>query len=314
MIPHLYRFRSIDAVLGSRHELENQEIYFASPEQLNDPIEGYKDIYWSGDHVVWRNLLKNYLLCLALSIPLCVGPDARLNDDDMRKIVFNTPNDLPAAPIRLVYKAVCDRFFLEPQIDAFLKAVSVRVTPIRRRELASYLQFMHGRALHFIIGELNHHGVPPIAIPDVPLKDLAKMVELSASDIAKAEEMFLLSELAAMQLALIHAYNAKIPPEAKVWEFLVRSFPAAYVRALDELVYPPWHAASFVANPTNAAMWGIYGDAHRGVCLKFKTSADGSGNPALPLYTLIGIRGGPRETENIYNYVPHTFRKVSYSE
>jgi hypothetical protein len=140
------------------------------------------------------------------------------------------------------------------------------------------------------------------------------MVELSSSDIAKAEEMFLLSELAAMQLALIHAYNAKIPPEAKAWEFLVRSFPAAYVRALDELVYPPWHAASFVANPTNAAMWGIYGDAHRGVCLKFKTSADGSGNPALPLYTLIGIRGGPRETETIYNYVPHTFRKVSYSE
>lgn len=60
----LYRFRSAEALLGERKELENQEIYFAAPDQLNDPVEGYKDIFWFGDAIVWKNLLKHYLLCL----------------------------------------------------------------------------------------------------------------------------------------------------------------------------------------------------------------------------------------------------------
>lgn len=60
----LYRFRTADALIGSRQELQNQEIYFSAPEQLNDPVEGFKDIFWTGDAVVWKNFLNHYLLCL----------------------------------------------------------------------------------------------------------------------------------------------------------------------------------------------------------------------------------------------------------
>jgi len=56
MISHLYRFRPVDAVLGEYEELAKQETYFAPPEKLNDPMEGYKDVFWSGDLIVWRNL------------------------------------------------------------------------------------------------------------------------------------------------------------------------------------------------------------------------------------------------------------------
>ena len=66
MLSHLYRFRSIYAVID-RSELSNQEIYFAPSEKLNDPMEGYKDVFWSGDLIVWRNLLRHYLLCLLRS-------------------------------------------------------------------------------------------------------------------------------------------------------------------------------------------------------------------------------------------------------
>jgi hypothetical protein len=58
MPDHLYRFRSIHSILGGFHELENQEIYFCPPQQLNDPLEGFKDIFWKGDEIVWRNLLR----------------------------------------------------------------------------------------------------------------------------------------------------------------------------------------------------------------------------------------------------------------
>lgn len=75
-MPFFYRFRSLDALLGDHQELEKQEIYFSPPEQLNDPMEGYKDLVWRGDKIVWRNLIKHYLLCLtqtvltAISTPL----------------------------------------------------------------------------------------------------------------------------------------------------------------------------------------------------------------------------------------------------
>jgi hypothetical protein len=43
MISHLYRFRPLTRVLGG--ELLNQQIYFAKPENLNDPMEGFRDIF-----------------------------------------------------------------------------------------------------------------------------------------------------------------------------------------------------------------------------------------------------------------------------
>jgi hypothetical protein len=77
MPEHLFRFRTIHALLDSRHELEHQEIYFSPPEQLNDPLEGFKDIFWQGDAIVWTNLLRHYLLCLmqATSITMVAGKD-----------------------------------------------------------------------------------------------------------------------------------------------------------------------------------------------------------------------------------------------
>ena len=56
-----YRFRSTTALLGEKKELENQEIYFASIDELNDPMEGKPDLVFKGDRIVWENLFKHYL-------------------------------------------------------------------------------------------------------------------------------------------------------------------------------------------------------------------------------------------------------------
>ncbi|WP_237522512.1 hypothetical protein, partial [Bacillus cereus] len=60
----MYRFRSIQSLLGQYKELENQEIYFANVESLNDPLEGKREYFWSGDNIVWTNLYKQYINCL----------------------------------------------------------------------------------------------------------------------------------------------------------------------------------------------------------------------------------------------------------
>ena len=51
----LYRFRSITSLFENYQELENQSVYFASPEELNDPMERFRIYFWQGDEIVWRS-------------------------------------------------------------------------------------------------------------------------------------------------------------------------------------------------------------------------------------------------------------------
>src|SRR5205814_6675950 len=66
-------------------DLQNQEIYFASALELNDPLEGYKDLFWKGDEIAWKNLLRHYLLCLMQTIlrTLEHGPDYRVTAETL---------------------------------------------------------------------------------------------------------------------------------------------------------------------------------------------------------------------------------------
>ena len=76
-----YRFRSIDALLGKHRELEEQTIYFAGPDELNDPMEGLRDIVWNGDQIVWTHFLKHYIFCLnRCYLPLNITPKPRKSD------------------------------------------------------------------------------------------------------------------------------------------------------------------------------------------------------------------------------------------
>src|ERR1700730_2478613 len=100
MIPHLYRFRPVDALLGTREELAKQEIYFAPPEKLNDPMEGYKDVFWSGDLIVWRNLLRHYLLCLLQTTYLCYIMGPKFDSADLNTIIFSPPENFASAARR----------------------------------------------------------------------------------------------------------------------------------------------------------------------------------------------------------------------
>ncbi len=60
----VFRYRSIQSLLGEHEELERQTVYFSPPEYLNDPMEGLRQIYWRGDRITWRNLLRHYIICI----------------------------------------------------------------------------------------------------------------------------------------------------------------------------------------------------------------------------------------------------------
>ena len=323
MISHLYRFRPASAVLDKYEELAKQEIYFSPPEELNDPMEGYKDVFWSGDRIVWCNLLRHYLLCLLQTTSLCVVIGPKFDRGDLKTIIFSAFENLPEAPVRSIYRRAAGAFLADPNIQTLIEALANRSTPIRRDELTHILRAIHPFALSVLWQGLKREGVPAIfrdldafhAHATATKEAIARVAAMTPPEQEVAEALFAASELMTAQMELGHDYNSPPPLEAKPVIFLTRDFPASFVRALDELIHPPCFTACFVANPADASMWATYGDSQTGVCLKFRATPDSEGHPALNLNGITGWRGGHgMEIEPVRSFHLRRFYKVNYSQ
>lgn len=63
----IYRFRSVEALIGTHKELYRQTCYLARPDELNDVAEDTVNVVWQGDAIVWPNLINYYWRSLAAS-------------------------------------------------------------------------------------------------------------------------------------------------------------------------------------------------------------------------------------------------------
>ena len=55
---NLYHYRSVES---ARKEIECRTFRYADRNELNDPLEGYAQIYWKGDCPAWEGLFRNYI-------------------------------------------------------------------------------------------------------------------------------------------------------------------------------------------------------------------------------------------------------------
>lgn len=318
----LYRFRSTNNLLGNYKELENQEIYFADPEQLNDPMEGYKDIFWAGDAVVWENLLKHYLRCLkdCYSVLAIRGNDYTIGRKDIG--VFNNRNSFPTPIYERIYKEICVLFFGNKLAESAAVDLSGRKNPIRRDELVFHLRRLHYIGLEAIRDAFETHGlIPkktsstsskflPIELFDHSIPNLFNQAENEHPGIpGLAEKLCAASSNLSSQLDLIIRYQ-KEGQEGKANKlFLLSEFPEAYVYELEQLVYPDWYAACFMSECSNSSVWGHYGDNHKGICLIFNVGS-AKDNKGLSLYRAKSLSNKGPSSE----YVWTRFHQVDYEK
>ena len=320
MLDHLYRFRSIHALLDGYQELESQQIYFSPTDKLNDPLEGFKDIFWRGDHIVWRNLLRHYLLNLMQAISLAAVMGKEFTYDVCETLVHQTDSDLPEAPIRDIYSTACREFFKYLEIEQLTTTLSLNRRVVRRDELIYLLRLIHPLAMRKVMAAFESQGLPllkSMAEIDAMMADMCRKLDDALRAYMQLEEssgiFFSACEMIQSQHALLHEFNNWVANDRRPWLFILRDFPSCYVDALGHLLYPDWHVACFVSDPTNASMWGAYGGNHSGACLKFKARADTQGFPTLDLYRANSWSGGTDGTTAHYAYVPHRFEKVQYT-
>lgn len=314
-----YRFRSVESLIGPRQELANQEIFFASPKNLNDPMEGFKDIFWQGDAIVWRNFFRNYLFCLErlCMLLILVGEQEPLNAEMIP--TMSNEDQLPTEEAKNLSKEIWHEFSNNETISKFIDRLVRRSKPIRRNELHSHISNVHLLAVETIFRIFEAKGLKPSSATNTPINELEsklaeviKSIDLLEQAEAKypniaAEQLYETLRHTTTQLNLIGKASLASLSEFKNRNFILRDFPEEYLNKIEELLYPEWYVACFMSDCSNASVWGHYGNNHSGVCLKFKSSLANE----RPSITLHGVNGLSSRGPTL-GPLTHEFHKVNY--
>ena len=309
-----FRFRSIKSLLEEYEELEKQTIYFASPEEMNDPMEGFRDIVWSGDKIVWTNLFRHYVYCVHRTCLLftLIGGDKQLDADPVQ--IFGPWDERVMSQDKDLFDDIWTRFLNVPQIQAIIEAIANIKRKIRYRDMLYYLRVVHFVVLEEILKSYVAHGfmsqskMPRLA---EELNDSSMLeVLLYSIRVTQGTEDTELSDDALLPLEIIdnnenifRQYHSRTISNGileKNDRFVRFDFPKAYLEQLERLLWPKWYTACFMKSCHNSSVWGNYGDNHKGVCLIFEAEeANKSKNLELCQLTGKNVKTMP-------------FRKVRY--
>ncbi|MCI7841205.1 DUF2971 domain-containing protein [Klebsiella pneumoniae] len=316
----IYRFRSINSLLGEFNELETQSIFFAAPEDLNDPMEGFRDIYWSGDIIVWRNLFKHYLLCLehVCSLLLISGEKHTISVHDIP--IFSNEDDYPTQKYKDLFTDISTHFFSNNYILSLIEAISKRT--VRRDELVFYLKAIHNLALESIFSQYEKNGLIPLRetsnfdvekpIVDLLEKNFFSFMDdensFNINDKKRINALFSAFLHTNSQIDLIHRYNGIINDDTKNKNLVFFEFVEKYITLLEKLIYPEWYTACFMSECYNSSVWGHYGHNHTGACLIFNIESDDNNN----ILSLKRKNGYSSTSGPTYGFVKHKFYPIDY--
>ncbi len=312
----MYRFRRIENLIGKYKELENQEIYFSDIVSLNDPMEGFREFYWSGDVIAWKNLFKHYILCLEQMCFLAYLSD-EMQIFSARDIpIFIEEDKLPTEQYRQMFREIWEKFFQIDGIKEYIAIIASLPWKVYRDEIYAYFKYIHFIAFQVIMETYIKHGFQESYTTQPPdysshlkgfVEALKKINLVDEDEQDKIKILVKIQRDLLLEFDLISAYKLYDSPINQRRWFILSEFTNAYLDSLIKLTYPEAYVACFMSDCTNAAVWGHYGDSHKGVCLKFRTK-DTNGIPSIDLNCIIGMGEKP-----IYDYRQFPFHKIDYT-
>jgi len=315
---YAYRFRNVKNLLG-RKELENSEIYFAAPEQLNDPLEGHINVYWQGDEVIWRNLFRHYLNCVLLALGLFADAEQKQETAEWKFLHIRNPLINGVRPEHIQLRK---QIFEHEVIANYIERIAQTPRRIGPYELNAHLEAIHPFVIYACYMWYSDRANAEVR---AKVPDFSKVVQRAidrarrsmqltdqldaacGNDAEKREEQYKLLMLAAEESSVLNYYKNTLDVKDKNRAFVHNDFCRAYVLNLRTLMYPRWFAACFMERCSGEAMWAYYGDSHAGVCLKYKTVPDSAKKPSLRINMPVGLAGGV-----IFSYLNLQFLPVTY--
>lgn len=324
----VYRFRDMKQLLEEYCELEQQSIYFASPEQMNDPMEGVRDIVWNGDRIVWANLFRHYFFCLnhALLDIKFLGNLCRFRAEFIPVLGEWDREQSPQLEemIETSWKKIHDEFrlsLLTENLEKFERKV-------RDDELLFYLYLVHFHMIAAIQESHIEHGVADekerTHWQHVPLDPLLKdnaffelLSQLETEHDGFSEKWFSAMKSVSESQRLRHKLNLSgrgAEPIEYNKHFLLFDYTSAYVEQLSRLLWTKWYGVCFAKSHYSSSMWSHYADGHEGACLIFETVESSSGSSLELSRPEISRSSRNDYTEENRRYCTMSFRDIDYKD
>lgn len=289
----LYRYRSIER---ASQEITDGIFHFSSKKELNDPLEGYVQLFWQSDRAAWEGLFRNYICSLMRCLELYLLAADRITLCD--NLVLEDIHQFDSMPIRQLYRELGDVFLETESCRALVDLYGGMEISCDSTELEFILRLLHEIAFSMCLQACVDHGFMPekdaqpfLNQPRHTSKQTilqhARWRSTVGKDSDKEQQALIRTALYTFQdifesSIIRHSINTESEASGETTEqrraFLTIKvdFPTLYVSQLKELVYPQGYVVCFSKSGNNSVMWGNYADKHRGVCLIYETdSVDG---------------------------------------
>lgn len=299
-----YRFRSAERLLGReacgdtsarQGELEELTIYFASPQELNDPLEGHRETYFQGDTILWKNLIKHYTLLLMTSAISFYN-----NDEDSDTLRVNLKPEHCSDNAQKILELVLGMIFSSPAISSYINTLGESNKKISRLELSVHLATLHQAILAYILHYLSEHfDIPDVDLHTRKLNNFIQFISIRCSEISSEDPNSDIESykemLSKINQQFLRGSVARTKSLNKRALDLFIKFPEKFSQQIDYLIYPRWYVACFMKNCSNPAIWASYGENHKGICLIYESKTHKK-TDCLSFHNL------PPEFVKAYNY------------
>jgi len=320
---YIYRYRSIKKLFDFK-ELEDLEIYFSKPEELNDQMEDYMNIIWQGDEIAFQGLFKHYLYTLyhlyALA-SLIEQPNENLDKDKLP--IFIQYKDLSLPQMKTTFKSIYDEFFNSDEISKLVKQMAKSQKKYTTDEILAIFKTIHIYA-YFVVNTIIKKNIYRIDLLSkkeyketyneikhwdgysklINLINVGNNKESIAKQINNIELQQNINKSYINQL-----YSNKNNYNINILSF---DFPELYTKQVKKLLYNNYCVACFSETYQNEPMWSHYADSENGVCLRYKIKQDNE-NEYINLYSITGISSDRNGTTINRGYSMHKLNKIAYS-
>lgn len=322
-----YKYRSMNALLDGFKELEDEYLYFSPTKDLNDPLEGYMDIDFKGDKIIWTNFFKNYIFSLFLfrNNVYSIENSSILSEDDIHTDFNAELKDILSIKGQ-AYQIACDEIISNKYIRCIINYFSNREIPVQKNELYSYLLNIHFYILD-IFTKVDIENGGKIQDKDALYKRLDehlikqnKLIELQENIKNNGNKgidalNLLLPFLNVNLESIIYARNLNSLNNSiadQNYNLLI-SYPKIYLNKLEEIMYPRPYITCFSDTYKDLSMWGYYSDSSKGVCLIFKPIEKNNAY-YLPIETVTSWGGNGTNFYEKKEFVDLEIKPVIYSQ
>ena len=245
-------------------------------------MEGFVNLYWQGDIVLWKNLLKHYIYCLALSFDEYLFSEKNDYCKKENIPVFIDETKLRKIPFGTFLSEIVDSFLAEQEVFDLLNFITTYNRKVSKDELLWYLSALNHMAFYFVNKAFSErYETFSIKRPESQfvfkkLKEQYKNV-LEDKNLAGKEDFikvlapFLRQEHELMRISFKQEFLSKlVADDLAVKSFFLFDFPAYYVDRLQEISFPNFYYTCFMTSCDNISHWGYYANSNKGCCLIFE--------------------------------------------